>query len=112
MPLAGPMYRDFGMPEFRNVHRGVVLEITENGFIMETPRSQKLTIIIDSNTKLAPDFEIKEDDEIVVFGERVNDAINALNVRKVNDNLELFPSSRRPKPLPPHILNQSKENLK
>ncbi len=106
LPLAGPMYRGFGMPEFHNVHRGVVSEITENGFILETPQTQKLTIIIGSQTKTAPDFEVQERDEVVVFGEKTDSTINALNIRKIDDNLELFPAP--PQVLPPHMFNQFK----
>ena len=106
LPLAGPMYQGFGMPEFHNVHRGIVSEITENGFILETPQNQKLTIIINSKTKTAPDFEVKEGDEVVVFGEKSDSTVNALNIRKIDDNLELFPVP--PQGLPPHMPNQMK----
>lgn len=103
LPLAGPMYRDFGMPDFRNIHRGIVSDITENGFVMKTTKEQELNVLVGPETKLKPDFEIKTEDEVVVFGERNNGTIKALNIRKVDDNLELF---RQMQPLPPHMLKE------
>jgi len=94
LPLAGPMYRDFGILEPNEVHRGVVLETTENGFIIEMPQGEVLNVVISPDVHLAPEFEIKKDDAVVVFGEEHDGTVNALYVRKIDDNFRFSPRSR------------------
>jgi len=100
LPFAGPIYRDFGMPELRDVHRGVVSETTEIGFIMETSQGNELTVVINSETRVMFKAEIKREDTVVVFGKEEGGVINAIGVSTVDDNLK-FPSSMRSPLSPP-----------
>jgi hypothetical protein len=98
LPLAGPIYRGFGMREFRGIHRGVVSEITENGFIIETPGGNKFTVIINADTKLLPNLEIKKGNQVVILGKEEKETINAVGIHKIDDNLNfpLLPPNRLP----------------
>ncbi len=90
LPLAGPIYRDFGMPRFQGVQRGVVEEITEKGFKIRTFDDQLLTVVLIGDTQFPPGKEIKQGDSVVVMGERGDDTVQAFGVRKIEDELRPF----------------------
>ncbi len=91
LPVAGKFYRDFGAGKFRNTHRGIVSETTDNGFLIETRHNEILKIIITSETRFPFGKDIKENDSIMILGERDNCTVRAFGVRKVDDNLNNFP---------------------
>lgn len=90
----GPLYRDFGIPKTRDFHYGIVSEIIENGFKMETFKKETLTIIFDSKTRFFPDKEIKKDDAAVVLGKRKNNTVSAFEIRRVEKDFDIFPGPR------------------
>jgi len=96
--LMGPMYREFGMPRFRDVHRGVVEEVTENGFKIRTFDEQLLTVVLVREPRFPLEKEIKQGDSVVVMGARQNDTVRAFGIRKVDDEFRAFESrpARRP----------------
>lgn len=101
LPAIGPVYRQ-GFPSIENVHHGIVSEVNDNGFKIETPRGEKLIVIIGPETRLQPEANIKENDEVVVLGERNDDTIQAFDVRKVERDFNLFRprGNSGPPPLP------------
>lgn len=97
LPLAGPVYRDFGMPRFKDVHRGVVEEVTENGFLLRKADDELLTVILTSGTRFPFGKEIKEGDSVVVMGEREDDTVQTFGIRKIDDEFRSF-ERRLPRP--------------
>jgi len=93
LPVAGKLYRDFDVNKFKEVHRGAILEITEDGFYLEKPDGQTLNIVITSDTKLLFKKEIEKGNQAVVMGKECNGVIYALVVKKVNDNAKFFQRS-------------------
>lgn len=100
-PIGGPLYREYGMAKFRDVHRGIVSEITNNGFILKTPDSSNLSVIIVSKTRFPLGADIKEGDNVVVFGKRDDGTVKAFGIRKVGDDFD-FPLPSRSLPSPPN----------
>jgi hypothetical protein len=100
LPLAGPMYRSFGMPEFHDMHRGIISEVMDNGFIIETERGEKLTINVTSDTNFPPEFTAEEGDRVMVIGERNDDIISAFGIRALEDEFDIF-DRVSPPPMPP-----------
>ncbi len=90
LPVAGKIYRDFKMTRFRDVHRGVVSEITDDGFRIEKPDGQVLTVVLSSDTQFPFKEEIEEGDIVVVMGKRDNDMVRAYGVRKTNNDSNIF----------------------
>jgi hypothetical protein len=99
LPLMGPIYREFGMPNFRNVYRGVVEEVTEDGFRIRTFDDQLLTVILAQEAHLPFKEEIEQKDTVVVMGERRDDTVRAFDVREIDDAFKVF--ERRPPRQPP-----------
>jgi len=96
LPGFGSFYRDFGNPKFKNIHQGVVSEVINNGFLIENHRERIISVMITPETRL-PSEKIEEGDVIVVFGERDNGQIEALNIRKTKRDFNFFPKNRFPK---------------
>jgi len=97
LPLMAPIYREFGMPRFENVHRGIVEELTENGFILRKTDQELLTVILFPDTQFPFGKEIKEGDSIVVMGERDDGRVRAFAIRRIDDQFETF-EHRLPRP--------------
>ncbi len=96
LPGFGSFYRDFGTPKFKDIHQGVVFEVIDNGFLIENPRERIISVMITPETRL-PSEKIEEGDVIVVFGERDNGQVEALDIRKTKRDFNFFPKNRFPK---------------
>lgn len=94
LPFMGPFYRNFGAPPLHDVHHGIVAELIESGLIIETPRNEGLKIITTSETKIISKKEIKEGDELIIFGEREDGTVNAVEIRQIEKDFNLFPPDR------------------
>jgi len=91
LPVAEKFYRGFGMEKFQNVHKGVVSELTDNGFIIKTYNDEVLVVIITDKTRFLFEDDIKIDDIVLILGERDNHVITADGVRKINDKIGFLP---------------------
>lgn len=85
LPMMGGFYRGFGIPKLANVHHGIVSDITDNGFYLETPKGEILTIIATSTIRFSLGKDIKKDDRVVVLGERDDSTVKAFSVRRIDD---------------------------
>jgi hypothetical protein len=94
LPVAGEFYRDFGMPKSRDMHRGIVSGITDDGFYLKTPEGETLTVVIASETRFPMGVGIKEGDAVMVLGGRDNNTIQAFGISKINDEFNFFRQGR------------------
>jgi len=95
-PFSGvaPFYRDYGAPRFNNIHYGVVSEITENGFKIDTARGENIEIIIKSKNPLQQLSDIEVGDTIIAIGDRSDHVVNAFDVREIEKDFDIFPAPR------------------
>jgi hypothetical protein len=89
LPLAGPFYRQFGMPRLENVHRGTIVEIVPDGFILREMEGETSTVMIVPQTHLPFGDGFVIGDGIVVFGPEsagpgTSTLIQALGVQKID----------------------------
>lgn len=94
LPVAGPLYKGYGMPEFEDVHHGIVSEITDNGFMVEESDGQILNIVVSPETRFPSGKNIKENDLVMILGEQDNGKLNALGIRKINNGFKGLPRHR------------------
>lgn len=97
LPLMTPIYREFGMPRFKDVHRGIVEELTEDGFLLRKADDELLTVILSSNTQFPFGKEVKEGDSVVVMGKKDDGTINAIGILKIDDQFRVF-EQKLPRP--------------
>lgn len=95
LPVMGKFYRNLDIEKSHNVCRGIVLDITNNSFQIKTPRGKILNVNITSETQFPNGTDIKKDDIIIILGERDNDKIQAIGIRKINDDLNFFPRGNK-----------------
>jgi hypothetical protein len=86
LPIITPMYREFGMPRFENVHRGLVEELTRTGFFLRKADEELLNVIVSSDTRLFSRREPRENDSVVVMGERDNGNVKAFAIQVLPDD--------------------------
>ncbi|MCK5123248.1 MAG: hypothetical protein KAQ87_03830 [Candidatus Pacebacteria bacterium] len=91
LPVMGNFYRNLGIEKNRNVCRGIVLKTINNNFQIKTPRGKVLNVSITSETQFSNGADIKKDDIIIVLGKRNNGEVQAIGVRKIDDELNSFP---------------------
>ncbi len=97
LSLMAPVYREFGMSKLEDVHRGIVEDLTENGFLLKKADDEVLNIILTPETKFPFGKEIKAGDSVVVLGEREDDTVRAFGLRKIDDEFRHF-ERRLPRP--------------
>jgi hypothetical protein len=110
LPAIGKLYHGYGVPRIGNVHYGVVSEVIDGGFKIETLRGEELIVMVSSKTRFLLKTDIKKDDAIVVLGERNNNTVQAIDIRKVEKNINLFPS-QRPRGYKPFLEIKTKEKM-
>lgn len=88
LPLIGPMYRSIHPNPEHNIHPGTILEITDDGFLLEVHSGDIFAVIVDSETRLPRSVEFGVDDTVVVIGELADDnQLQAQGVHKIEEDL-------------------------
>ncbi|MDD5109734.1 MAG: hypothetical protein PHI63_00785 [Patescibacteria group bacterium] len=101
LPFAGPFYRAYGEKGFPRVHPGTIREITPGGWRMESRRGENLRIDVTPETRLPPHTQFSTGDEVLIFGERRDDTIQAFGILRMDDAPPLqVPPPVSPLPLP------------
>ena len=90
LPAIGMIYRDFGSRKIDNIYHGIIIEMIDSGFKIETLCGEVITIRINSETNFISGTEFQENDIVVALGEIKEDSVQALNVRKVEQDSNLF----------------------
>lgn len=94
LPMMGGFYRGFGMPKLGEVHYGIVTEVADNGFYLEMPEGEVLTVLATSTVHFPTGQVLKKDDRVIVLGRRDDGTVQALKIRKIDEQFEIF--ERRP----------------
>ena len=84
-PFSRGFYRALRYPRLENVHRGVILERMDDGFLMENRRSEKLHVRVNSQTRFPLGTNFSEGEGVVVFGKRHGEEIQALGIRSMQE---------------------------
>lgn len=101
LPIAGPLYREYGMPHFKQIHPGIIASTTEQGFIIMSRRGEEITVLVSPATRLPLGYDFVLGDPVVIMGEQENGIVRAFGIRKIDDdfrgefNMRVMP--------PPHM---------
>lgn len=85
LPFVGQFYREYGQQRFRDIHRGIITEIIQNGFVIKNRRGEMLTVMITRRTRLPLGADFSEGDLVIVFGNRDDDTVKAFGVQEVDE---------------------------
>lgn len=87
LPVIGQLYRDYELGRNNNAHIGVIGEITGNGFKMENPRGEILSVVVTSETSFPSGLDFQKGDRVLVLGSRDDDTVKALGIRRLDDDM-------------------------
>jgi hypothetical protein len=81
--FVGKLYVDYGRQRFQDVHRGMIVHMINNGFIMQDRREDTLTVIITCRTRLPFGADFSTGDIVVVFGPRDDGMVQAFGIQEI-----------------------------
>jgi hypothetical protein len=84
LPLAGPLYRGLRGDLPDDLHNGIVLTQTEQGFDMQSFEEEILSVQISQQTRLPFGAEFIPGDMVMVIGDLEDGVIKAFGVREIN----------------------------
>ncbi len=90
LPFLGPLYHQF---DSRNVHNGIVTQLTTNGFDIQTPNNETFSVVL---TSPAQQDNIAVGDTVLVIGPSSGTTIQASEIKEVEEDNNLFPFHRHP----------------
>lgn len=96
LPIMGSMYRGYGMPDLEDVHRGIVSEITDEGFVFQS-QDNRLFTVITSGSRFSREQEIQKDNAVIVLGKAEDGVIKAAGVRVIDDDFRSFMRNGAPR---------------
>lgn len=81
-PFPGQFYLNFGAPHFVDIHRGTVVSRAGDQFTMQDPAGMQVTVLVASDTRVAPaDEGFGPGDTVVVFGHQEGSVVYAKGIR-------------------------------
>lgn len=80
--VVGRFYVQYARPTFIDVHRGMIINMINNGFMMKDRRQEVITIVVTRQTRLPMGADFSIGDIVVVFGDRDNDVVQAFGIQK------------------------------
>lgn len=86
--FVGRFYGDYGRQRFVDVHRGIITETIDNGFLMINKRDEVLTIVISRRTRLPFGADFSIGDIVVIFGHRDGNAVQAFGIQEIEGSNE------------------------
>lgn len=95
LPVAGPLYRGWGMPNLSGVHAGMIDEMVEEGFRLINLRDEELKVIVSPQTRFPYGFDLEAGDNVMILGKRNDHEIEAFGVRRIDDEMMRGPMPAR-----------------
>jgi len=93
LPIAGPLYKQFSLRYINDIHRGMIKQIIENGFVISDKWDQPVEVTLTPETRFPYGTDFETGDLVVVFGEGEDGQITALGVHKVGSQRMLVAST-------------------
>ena len=86
LPVIGGMYRGFGMSRFDDIHRGEIIQMAGNTFVIQDDDGDTSTILLTPETRLPFGDDFTASDTVIVFGVPGPDGtVRAFGIQKVVD---------------------------
>ncbi len=83
LPILGGLYRNFGLERLEGIRKGRITEFSVDNFVMEDLRGITSTIFVTPSTHLVSRGGFKKGDMVVVFGDEMDNGIEADTVQEI-----------------------------
>jgi len=87
LPLDGcgtGIYRDLGPRRFKDIHAGVITELSLPNFTIENRQEERLLIMVTRRTRLPFGEDFAVGDAVIVIGSRQGDQVEAFGISEMN----------------------------
>ncbi len=87
LPIIGQLYSSYEAEQGQgsNVHIGMIREMTEDGFKIESPQGGTVLIAITSQTSFPYGIDFQNGDRIIVLGDWDDNIIHAFGIRRIDN---------------------------
>ncbi len=76
-PVMRSFYKEFGQRSLYNAHPGVIIEMNDDGFVMNTHMNMLMNVLINDKTNIIDNRVLKINDNVMVIGEYKDGSITA-----------------------------------
>lgn len=84
LPL-GEVYKELGRPKIQDIHRGVIMKLNPQGFIIKDRHAEMFIVVMTPHTRLPFGSDFDTDDIVVVFGPEQDHRIKAFGIREIKE---------------------------
>ncbi len=81
VPVFSPLYREALNQRPEGVVVGVITEVNDNGFVIDSERDGTVGVSVTNDTRMKPGTKLIVGEVVMVFGDRQKDTIDAFGVR-------------------------------
>ncbi|MFA5947140.1 MAG: hypothetical protein WC813_03900 [Patescibacteria group bacterium] len=81
VPIMRPLYHSVVQPDLPKLHRGMVAEVEEHGFLLRGRGGQIVDVQVTRQTRLAPPVAVRVGEMVIVFGQAADGSIHAIGVK-------------------------------
>lgn len=86
VPIMRPLYHSAAEPNLPRLHRGMVAELEEQGFLLRARGGQIFEVTLTKETRVAPPMAVMVGDMVIVFGQDADGVIRAIGVKHMSSN--------------------------
>ncbi len=94
VPLMRPLYNSAAGSVSPKVHRGMVAELEEQGFLLRARGGQIFEVSVTSETRISPPRAVMVGDMVIVFGQDRDGIIRAIGIKQMSKNISGERSSK------------------
>lgn len=98
LPVIGQLYKSYEAErgQASDVHIGMISEITDDGFRIESPQGGTVSIIINSQTSFPQGIDFQSGDRVIILGDWDDNTVQAYGIRRIDDGSTVrFPLQNR-----------------
>lgn len=81
------LYNGYGPQHFKEIHTGIISEITDSGFSLSSNRGETVRVVLSPETRLPAGAGFQAGDLMVVFGDRDDGLVKAFGARRAEEVL-------------------------
>ena len=85
LPLAGPMYRQYGYQRFPDIRPGIILATSSRGCLVRDARGELFQVIVSPRTRLPLGADFNIGDRIIIFGPQHDGVIEAFGLQPIGN---------------------------
>ena len=84
VPIMRPLYHSAAQTDLPKLHRGMVAELEEQGFLLRGRSGQIVEVTVTKQTRITPSMAVQVGEMVIVFGQMSDGSIQAIGVKHMS----------------------------